>query len=259
MKNERLVHAIGKINDDLIYNAVNDVKAGKKGGWLKWGAVAACLAVVAVLGVGLFQGGLFGSRTDVAILDNGDKIIFVKTDTIGGSSSQLAYDVDIKQLTEKEVQSLFADLPVTAYAYYMDSNTDAGNSQNLIGFEGKIGNVKIIVSTSDIQLRDTVIVGMEESTEINGTGITAGYFVTDPNSKGEQNAIYYATFELGSCKIYLENSGTKDNSEATKNQLAEVIQKLIENGELDLTSFVDSEVGTGVDGNPDGYAPLSNS
>jgi len=51
----------------------------------------------------------------------------------------------------------------------------------------------------------------------------------------------------------------EDISEATKNQLAEVIQKLIENGELDLTSFGDSEVGTGVDGNPDGYAPLSNS
>ncbi len=50
MKNERLVHAIGKINDDLIYNAVNDVKAGKKGGWFKWGAVAACLcAAVAVV------------------------------------------------------------------------------------------------------------------------------------------------------------------------------------------------------------------
>jgi len=50
MKNERLVHAIGKINDDLIYNAVNDVKARKKGGWFKWGAVAACLcaAIAAV-------------------------------------------------------------------------------------------------------------------------------------------------------------------------------------------------------------------
>ncbi len=50
MKNERLVHAIGKINDDLIYNAANDVKAREKGGWLKWGAVAACLcAAVAVV------------------------------------------------------------------------------------------------------------------------------------------------------------------------------------------------------------------
>jgi len=71
---------------------------------------------------------------------------------------------------------------------------------------------------------DTVIAGKEESKEFNGTSITAGYFVTDPNSKGEQNMIYYATFELGSSKIYLENSGMKDNSEATKNQLAEVIK-----------------------------------
>ncbi len=46
MKNERLVHAIGKIKDDLIYNAVNDVKHRKKGGWFKWGAVAACLCIV---------------------------------------------------------------------------------------------------------------------------------------------------------------------------------------------------------------------
>ena len=46
MKNERLIHAIGMIDDDLIFNAVNDVKAGKKGRWLKWGAVAACLCLI---------------------------------------------------------------------------------------------------------------------------------------------------------------------------------------------------------------------
>ena len=130
----------------------------------------------------------------------------------------------------------------------MKSNLDTDNSQNLIGFKGKIENVKIIVSTSDIPLIDTVIVGKEESAELNGISITAGYFVTDPNSKGEQNAIYYATFELGNCKIYLENSGMIDDSEVIKNQLAEVIQKLIENGELDLTSFADNEVGTSLVG-----------
>ena len=30
-----------------IFNAVNDVKAGKKEGWLKWGAVASCLCLIA--------------------------------------------------------------------------------------------------------------------------------------------------------------------------------------------------------------------
>jgi len=49
VKNERLVYAIGKIDDDQIYNAVNDVKVRKKGGWFKWGAVAVCFcAAIAV-------------------------------------------------------------------------------------------------------------------------------------------------------------------------------------------------------------------
>lgn len=88
--------------------------------------------------------------------------------------------------------------------------------------------------------------------------LVAGYFVTDPNSRGEQNAIYYATFEIGDCKVYLENGGMKDDSETIKNQLAEVIQKLTENGNLDLTSFSD-ETGMKLDGNPDGYDPLPDS
>ncbi len=238
MKKEELFDIIGEVDEQKVAAAGIAMKKTRKPAWVKWGAMAACFAVVVALGVGLFQDGLFGNRTDVATLDNGDKIVFVKSDTVGGFLS-LAFDMDKKQLAEEEVHSLFdfADLSVTAYAIYMNSNTDAGNSQNLIGIEGKIGNVKMIVSTSDIQLLDTVIAGKEESTEINDTSISAGYFVTDPNSKGEQNTIYYATFELGSCKIYLENSGTKDNSEATKNQLVEVIQKFIENGELDLGGF----------------------
>ena len=69
---------------------------------------------------------------------------------------------------------------------------------------------------------------------------------------------YYATFEIGDCEVYLENGGMKDDSETIKNQLAEVIQKLTENGNLDLTSFSD-ETGMKLDGNPDGYDPLPDS
>lgn len=49
MKNEKLIHAIGKIDDDLIYHAVNDVKVRKKSVRLRWGAAAAaCLCLIAV-------------------------------------------------------------------------------------------------------------------------------------------------------------------------------------------------------------------
>lgn len=54
MKRERLIYAIGKIDDDLIYGAVNDIKAKKKGSWFKWKTIAACLCVAIIVGI-LFQ------------------------------------------------------------------------------------------------------------------------------------------------------------------------------------------------------------
>ena len=170
-------------------------------------------------------------------------------------------DVTVEPLAEEEAANLFSkftDFPVTANAIYKNSDKDTGNPQELIGYEGTIGNVKIVVSLSDMQLLDAVIVGAEETTELNGTSIAAGYFITDPNSKGEQNAIYYATLELSSCKVYLENADTVENRETTKQQLVEVIQKLTENKELDLTSYIDSKTGADLDGNPDEYTHLGN-
>lgn len=48
MKNEKLMHAIGKIDDDLIYHAVNDVKVRKRSVRCRWAAAAACLCLIAV-------------------------------------------------------------------------------------------------------------------------------------------------------------------------------------------------------------------
>lgn len=45
MKNDKLLQAIGKIDDELVYGAVNDTKA-KKNTWIKWGAMAACLCLI---------------------------------------------------------------------------------------------------------------------------------------------------------------------------------------------------------------------
>lgn len=262
MNSKKFSEAMSELDSKYVDEALNYKKKAQKPVWVKWGAVAACFAVVTVLGIGAFQSGLFGSKTDIATLDNGNEIVFVKSET-AGSSIDIDGTITTRQLTEDEITTLFPNLPVTAHAIFrtsdMDGGNSGGNSPKLIGFEGNIGNIKMVVSTSEVQLLDTVIVGTEENTEINGITIAAGYFVTDPNSKGEQNAIYYATFEIDGCIVYLENAGTKAYSETTKKQLAEVIQKLIENGELDITPYLDSETGTDIDGNPDGYGPLPNS
>lgn len=255
MKKKIISDAITNISSEYIEKAADYTAARKKSKslWGKLGTMAACFAVIAALGVGLFQSGLFGNRTDIATLNNGEKIAFEQSDTLGGSL-YLDLDVTANPLTEDEAAALFADLPITGSAIFKNSDIDADTPHELIGFEGRIGNVKAVISTSDVQLLDTVIVGTEETSKINGVSIVAGYFITEPNSNGEQSAIYYATFELGNCKIYLENAGTKGNSETTKNQLAEVIQKLIDNGEPDFTSL-NNEVGAELDGNPNGYDP----
>lgn len=161
----------------------------------KWGAVAACFAAVVILGVGVFQSGLFGNRTDIATLNNGDRIIFVKSDNVGGSLA-LAVDATTKPLTENEAEALFPGLPVTAHAVFSDN-------KELIGFEGNIGNAKMVISTTDIPLLDTEIVGIEEISTVNGTSVIAGYFVTDRNSVGAQNIIYYVVEITDNCGSYL--------------------------------------------------------
>lgn len=243
MKREEFCQVLGDINENHIKNARADRKV-KKNLLVKWGVrAAACFAIVAILGAGMFQSGLLGERTDTAVLDNGDKIIFAKSEA-GASSIDIDGTITTKQLTKEETAALFPNLSVTAHAVFMTRDMETDHSQELIGLEGNIGNVKMTVSTSDVQLLDTVIEGIEETAEINGIDIAAGYFVTDPNSKGKQNVVYYAAFEIGNCKVYLENGGTKDESEAIKNQLVEVIQKITENGELDFTSVIDNEIDT---------------
>lgn len=48
MKNEKLLRAIGEIEDDLVCNAVHDARARKRTLplWAKWGALAACLCLL---------------------------------------------------------------------------------------------------------------------------------------------------------------------------------------------------------------------
>ena len=236
MNAKKFSDAMSELDTKYVDEALNYKKKAKKPGWIKWGTMAACFAVIAVLGVGVFQSGLFGNKTDIATLENGTEIVFVKSE-MTASSIDIDGTVTTRQLTEDEIATLFPNLPVTAHAIFKTSDMDAGNSPELIGFEGNIGNAKMVISTTNISLLDTEISGNEEISTVNGTSVTAGYFVTDPNSNGEQNAIYYATFKMGDSTIYVENDGAKTESETIKNDLATIIQELINNGALDLSAI----------------------
>ncbi len=85
MNAKKFSDAMSELDTKYVDEALNYKKKAKKPGWVKWGAMAACFAVIAVLGVGVFQSGLFGNKTDIATLDNGNEIIFVKSETAGSS------------------------------------------------------------------------------------------------------------------------------------------------------------------------------
>ena len=68
MNAKKFSDAMSELNSKYIDEALNYKKKAGKPAWAKWGAVAACLAIVAVLGAGIFQNGLLWKKTDIASL-----------------------------------------------------------------------------------------------------------------------------------------------------------------------------------------------
>ena len=75
MNSKKFSEAMSELDSKYVDEAISYKKKAKKPVWAKWGAIAACFVAVTVLGVGLFQSGLFGSHTDIATLNNGEKML----------------------------------------------------------------------------------------------------------------------------------------------------------------------------------------
>ena len=62
MNSKKFSEAMSELDSKYVDEAISYKKKAKKPVWAKWGAIAACFVAVTVLGVGLFQSGLFGSH-----------------------------------------------------------------------------------------------------------------------------------------------------------------------------------------------------
>ena len=136
MKEKKLLRALGNVDNQYIKEAEPMKKTSKITNRQKWVSVAACFVLVVVIGVGVFQSNLFGTKNDIATLDGGETITFVKNDL---SQSSINLNVTTRPLSNAEIEMLFADLPVTADAYF-----DADN-HNILGFEGKISALACLI------------------------------------------------------------------------------------------------------------------
>lgn len=224
MRKKKISEIIGSINSRYVTEAssqTEETKRSRRPIWLTWGAAAACLALVAVLGVGIFKSGMLDRNSRVATLENGGSVTFVKTDS-GIGQLDIAYPIETRHITKAEISDMFGTLPVTGYALF---NAENGS---ILGVEGKIGDIKLTISVPGVMISDTVIVGSEKMSEVDGVLVNAGYFAN------KTKEIYYAAFKLGDNLFYVEHAGSKSESETTMKEISAIIQSLIENGEVDL-------------------------
>lgn len=63
MKEKKLLRALGNVDNQYIKEAEPMKKTSKITNRQKWVSVAACFVLVAVIGVGVFQSKLFGTKT----------------------------------------------------------------------------------------------------------------------------------------------------------------------------------------------------
>lgn len=233
MTREKISDIIGNIDSKYVNKAAAysaRTKTASHNKWIKWSAVAACFALVAMIGIGVMRGGISGNMDERITLNSGETLLFASTKTDIGQRGDMAYLTF--ELTAEEVATLFGDFPVTAFAYYDEE------SDSVVGLEGEIGGVDMIMSKSGINLIDTVIDGGEEKiSKIQDVNVSAGYCIA--NHSGNKVSLYFATFELGGNTYYLESGGLTGTEEATaaRDGLISVMMCLIDKGEVDLAQI----------------------
>lgn len=213
----QILESLGQVNEIYPEEAEQMQPTKKRTRWRKWGAAAACLALAALLVVGISQ----KNRYDTVTLANGDIIRFIRSGSPVGEKD-LARNVRTREWNEEETAAIFGDMAAEGYAVY-----DADDQQDFLGWEGCVNGVRLVLSAPGVSLLDTVIDGTEAPNAVLGIPVTAGFFVTGSNSQGIRNAIYYVSFDLNGYGVYLEHGGAQQDSGTVKQELVAVAEHLI--------------------------------
>jgi len=192
--------------------------------------IAACLVLlVAVTAIVGNNSNWFRSSIYSETLGENGTLSFYKSDVPEAASFDFGVDVTSRDLTADENKKLFGNVGVTS-AYATFSNDD----KSLLHIEAKVTNTKIILAAPGLPTTDTVIDVDTEVSTINGLPVSAGYFITNKNSEGNRNIIYFASFTLDDISIYVELGGAEAESEAIRAEIASVIETIIQSGMPDF-------------------------
>ena len=219
MSGERIINALGLIDDEYIAEAAPEEKKRRRRIPWKWMSAAACIVLVASVIGALLWGRGPSSNAHMAILESGETVLFEKNPDPERSQSYIA--VYSQTLSEEELRVLFGDLPISATAICREWD------HKVLGYTGKIGDCILRIETEGLSLGGTIMEGSEGTSDINGVSVSAGYYLTDANSNGKGTIIYYARFTIGSVRYYLEQSGPYEDNESVRQNVAERARDLI--------------------------------
>lgn len=246
MKNERIVDSWNRIKPDSAADErmLSAILARNQAGqsekekvypmnrtinWKRLTPIAACfMVVVAIMGIIGNNAGWFGGKILIVDVDGGTLSFHKGGNGVGEAS--YVWDVDWgdhieRSLTADESRILFGEPDVTGHVVFRS------NDNALMHFEGKLGEAAVILSANGHALTDNGISGTdnEEVSEINGIPVTAGYFVTDANSRGIKNIIYFATFEAQGTAVYVELGGAESESDALRTEIGGIVDRFTKN------------------------------
>lgn len=224
MKKEELFDILGEVDEQKVADANKDFSKSKKlqKNLLKWGTLAACLVIATASAISIST----KQQPPIVTLENGDVINFsTKGDYV---FYNIAIEIgDNRNLSKSEASAIFGESNIEASVIFEEG------SNEFIMLDGAIDGFDIDVNRKDIP-SCIVIEGEENTSYVNDIAVTAGYFITEANSKGKRRAIVYGEFEIGNYRVHIETAGDKSELETLCNELAKELYKLIENASLDF-------------------------
>jgi len=218
MSKDRVVDSLGRIDDDMI-QGVEALRHKKKSpAWLKWGAMAACLCLVAV-GV-LF---IHNAKPAHQIALNYNEVSSVMSGAASVDSKAITVESDIVEIAEQLGYNIYEAMPKGMkpfdFSYTTVQNKDTGEILGVIVTGREDGDsttrpgIWVEVSFGAKPMIDYVYdyEKMVYST-INGVEVCAAFVpeTTRINSSGEERtkpAVYIAEFEQDENFYYIESRG----------------------------------------------------
>lgn len=218
MKKEKLYEAIGDIKEEYINDAHMATTKKSRPVWVKWGAMAACFAVIAVLGISMMQNnsiatpnntgdkqvstmkpvinfeGIVTNVEDNRITMNDGKVVIITEDTVFGSdlgtANSVSKDIRIGNFIQGYTKDDVDEEEITASRIWCNEGRAAGGEKRVINFEGRVTKV----GQNSVTLDNGKIIKIEADTAItspdgSSTNITEGDYIQGYSENVENNEI----------------------------------------------------------------------